>query len=193
MARRRTRRELSYALVIGGLAVLALVILVGPILIVLATSFTDSRSIRFPPHGLLLPLVRAAAGRRRARARSTAPRAIRSRSRPGRRPGDAARHRGGAGARARAARPGARLDAFFMSPLVLPGLAFGLAALMYFTLLGFRPSLELLIAGHLIVVTPFVLRTVGASPVAARPGAARCLAPASARAGSTPSAGSPCR
>ena len=50
-----------------------------------------------------------------------------------------------------------------MSPLVLPGLAFGLAALMYFTLLGFRPSLELIIAGHLVVVTPFVLRTVGAS------------------------------
>ena len=50
-----------------------------------------------------------------------------------------------------------------MAPLVLPGLAFGLAALMYFTLLGFRPSLELLIVGHLIVVTPFMLRTVGAS------------------------------
>jgi Trk K+ transport system NAD-binding subunit len=54
-------------------------------------------------------------------------------------------------------------DAFFLSPLVLPGLAFGLAALMYFTLLGFRPSIGMLVAGHLIVVAPFVLRTVGAS------------------------------
>jgi putative spermidine/putrescine transport system permease protein len=60
-------------------------------------------------------------------------------------------------------RAGRLADAAFMSPLVLPGLAFGLAALMYFTLLGFRPSLELIIAGHLVVVTPFVLRTVGAS------------------------------
>src|SRR3954454_22840985 len=51
MARRRSPSELSYGLVIGSLAVLALVVLVGPILIVLATSFTDSRSIRFPPQG----------------------------------------------------------------------------------------------------------------------------------------------
>jgi putative spermidine/putrescine transport system permease protein len=41
-----------------------------------------------------------------------------------------------------------------MAPLVLPGLAFGLAALMYFTIIGFRPSLELLVLGHFIVITP---------------------------------------
>jgi len=34
---------------------------------------------------------------------------------------------------------------------------------MYFTILGFRPSLALLVVGHLVVVTPFLLRTVGAS------------------------------
>ena len=40
-----------------------------------------------------------------------------------------------------------------MSPLVLPALAFGLAALMYFTLLGLPVSpLTLVIAGHLVVV-----------------------------------------
>ncbi|CAA9287204.1 MAG: hypothetical protein AVDCRST_MAG08-4310, partial [uncultured Acetobacteraceae bacterium] len=54
MGRRRTPGEIAYALVIGGLAALALVILVGPILVVLATSFTDSRSIRFPPTGFSL-------------------------------------------------------------------------------------------------------------------------------------------
>ena len=50
-----------------------------------------------------------------------------------------------------------------MSPLVLPGLTFGLAALMYFTLIGFRPSLNLIIAGHMIVTMPFILRTTTAS------------------------------
>ncbi len=155
--------ELSYALVIGGLATLALVILIAPILVVLATSFTDSRSIRFPPEGfslrwyaLLLDEVRSrqihrAAGNTLEVAAFAAGLATLF--------GTAA-----ALALARAAGRLARAaDAFFLSPLVLPGLAFGLAALMYFTLLGFRPSIGMLVAGHLIVVAPFVLRTVGAS------------------------------
>ena len=54
MARRRTAGEIAYAGTIGTLAALALLILIGPILVVLATSFTDSRSIRFPPTGFSL-------------------------------------------------------------------------------------------------------------------------------------------
>src|SRR5258708_4024999 len=54
-------------------------------------------------------------------------------------------------------------DNLFMSPLVLPGIAFGLAALVYFSTLGFRPSLNLMIAGHLIVTMPFIVRTTTAS------------------------------
>ena len=42
-------------------------------------------------------------------------------------------------------------------------ITFGLAALMYFTLMGFRPSLNLIIAGHLVVTMPFILRTTTAS------------------------------
>ena len=38
-----------------------------------------------------------------------------------------------------------------------------LAALVYFSTLGFRPSLNLMIAGHLIVTMPFILRTTTAS------------------------------
>jgi len=49
------------------------------------------------------------------------------------------------------------------SPLVLPGITFGLAALVYFSTLGFRPSLNLMIAGHLMVTMPFILRTTTAS------------------------------
>src|SRR5262249_58840293 len=54
-------------------------------------------------------------------------------------------------------------DSLFMSPLVLPGIAFGLGALVYFSLLGFRPSLNLIVAGHLVVTMPFILRTTTAS------------------------------
>ncbi len=163
MARRRSPAEISYALVIGGLAALALVILVGPVLVVLATSFTDSRSIRFPPQGfsfrwyeLLLdevrsrPIHRAAGNTLHVAALAAGLATL----------GGTGAALALAGLRGRWAR---LADAFFMSPMVLPGLAFGLAALMYFTLLGFRPSLELLVCGHLIVVVPLVLRTVGAS------------------------------
>ena len=154
--------------------------LIGPILIVLATSFTDSRSIRFPPQGfslrwyeLLLDEVRSrqihrAAGNTLHVAVIAAGLATLG--------GTAA----ALGISRVAGRAGRLADAAFMSPLVLPGLAFGLAALMYFTLLGFRPSLELIIAGHLVVVTPFVLRTVGASLSQLDPALAGRLAPASA-------------
>jgi putative spermidine/putrescine transport system permease protein len=163
MARRRSAGELAYALVIGGLAALALVILVGPVLIVLATSFTESRSIRFPPTGfslqwyaqLLDPVRSSQIHRAASNTIEVAALAALLATVLGTMAALALARTASAKARA--------LDGFFMSPLVLPGLAFGLAALVYFTLLGFRPSLELLVAGHLIVIVPFVLRTVGAS------------------------------
>ena len=64
----------------------------------------------------------------------------------------------------RVSRPSARLlEASFLSPLVLPTLSYGLAALMFFSVLGIRPSLNLLIAGHLVVIAPFIFRTTLAS------------------------------
>lgn len=55
------------------------------------------------------------------------------------------------------------LDMVFMSPLLLPALAFGFAVLMMFSLLGFRPSVMTLSIGHIVVCVPFVLRTTIAS------------------------------
>jgi putative spermidine/putrescine transport system permease protein len=55
------------------------------------------------------------------------------------------------------------LDALFMSPLILPTLAFGLSALMFFTLLGVRLSLVTMILGHVAVIVPFIMRTTIAS------------------------------
>jgi len=50
-------------------------------------------------------------------------------------------------------------DMLFMSPLLLPALAFGFAALVYINKLGLSPDIPLLVLGHVIVCVPFVLRT----------------------------------
>ena len=54
-------------------------------------------------------------------------------------------------------------DALFMSPLVLPALAFGFAALIFINKLGLRPTIPTLVLGHVVVCVPFVLRTTVAS------------------------------
>ncbi len=54
MGRRRSLGDLSYGLVIGTLATLALLIIVAPVVIVLTTSFTEGRSLKFPPTGFSL-------------------------------------------------------------------------------------------------------------------------------------------
>lgn len=160
---RETLGDRGYQLVMGALAALALLVLVAPVLIVLVTSFTTSAALRFPPPDLstrwyaeLFDTTRSAhihraagnslwvAGCATLGATTLAVLAALSLGR-GRRP---------------AARA---LEAAFLSPLVLPTLAYGLATLMFFSLLGLRPSLTHLIGGHLVVVAPFVFRTTLAS------------------------------
>lgn len=163
MGRRHSFSDLSYGLVVGGLALLAVIIIVSPVVIVLMTSFTEGRSLKFPPQGFSLqwyeqlfdatrsrPIHRALANSLEVAAWSTALGVLLGAM--------------AALALARNRHAPARIaDNIFMSPLVLPGLTFGLAALMYFTLIGFRPSLNLIIAGHMIVTVPFILRTTTAS------------------------------
>ena len=163
MTRRQSFGDISYTLVIGALATLALLIMVGPVLIVLITSLTDNRSLKFPPTGLSFQwyeqlfdaaksrqIHRAAGNSLEVAAWATAGAAL-----------------FGTAAALALARTRARwarvMDTVFMSPMILPGLAFGLAALMYFTLMGFRPSLNLIMIGHAMVIVPFVLRTASAS------------------------------
>lgn len=55
------------------------------------------------------------------------------------------------------------LDALFMSPMVLPAMAFGLSLLLVFNMLAVRLSLTTLVLGHIIICVPFVIRMVGAS------------------------------
>src|SRR6266542_994911 len=157
MARRRADWDAwSLRIVFGVLAAIAIVVLVVPSLIVLLTSFTSSPSLRFPPDGYSLRWYAAlidaeqmqqAAWNSLIVAFWTTVISVVL--------GTAASL-----AIARSRAPWARFcDVVFMSPLILPALAFGFAALIYINLLGFRPSIPFLIVGHVIVCVPFVLRT----------------------------------
>jgi putative spermidine/putrescine transport system permease protein len=163
MGRRRSLADLSYGLVIGSLASLALLIIVAPVVIVLTTSFTEGRSLKFPPTGFSLQwyeaLFDASKSRQIHRAVYNSLEVAAWSTGFGILFGSMA-SLGLARNRHRLARVA---DGLFMSPLVLPGLTFGLAALMYFTLIGLRPSLNLIIAGHMIVTVPFIIRTTSAS------------------------------
>ena len=163
MGRRRSLADLSYSLVVGTLAALALLIIVAPVVIVLTTSFTEGRSLKFPPTGFSLQwyeaLFDASKSRQIHRAVYNSLEVAAWSTGLGILFGSMA-SLGLARSRHKLARAA---DGLFMSPLVLPGLTFGLAALMYFTLIGFRPSINLIIAGHMIVTVPFIIRTTSAS------------------------------
>jgi putative spermidine/putrescine transport system permease protein len=156
-------KDLSYSLVVGSLATLGFLVLVGPVVIVLVTSFTLGRSIKFPPSGLSLqwyqllfdPVRSSQIHRAALNSLEVAVVAMLVATILATLASVALARRSGPWIRA--------LDTFFMSPLILPMLAFGLAALMYFTFLGFRPSLALIAIGHVVVVSPLVLRTTFAS------------------------------
>ncbi len=163
MGRHRSVADISYAIVIGGIALLAVLIIVTPVIVVLMTSFTENRSLKFPPTGFSFrwygqlfdasasrPIHRAVSNSLEIACYSTLLGVVLA----------TLASLGLARNKHTLARV---VDSLFMSPLVLPGITFGLAALMYFTLMGFRPSLNLIIAGHLVVTMPFILRTTTAS------------------------------
>ena len=55
------------------------------------------------------------------------------------------------------------LNALFLSPLIIPHLVLGVAILRLFALLGATGSFSWLVASHIIIVTPYVMRLVLAS------------------------------
>ena len=163
MSQRRTWSDMSYTLVIRTLAGAAILILVGPVIVVLLTSVTTSQSLKFPPPGLsaqwyVALFDRAKSGHIHTAAFNSVWVASLATL------GATLMAVPAALAIARLPTRGARsLEAAFLAPLVLPTLAYGLATLMFFTLLGYRPSLWLLTIGHLMVIAPFVFRTTAAS------------------------------
>jgi putative spermidine/putrescine transport system permease protein len=160
MARRRDLDTVSFYATISALTGLGLVLLIAPTLVVLIVSFTSGSSLRFPPPGFSLKWYAALGDAWQIKAAAwnsvevalwttvlsvllgvSASLAI---------------------ARSRSATAHV-LDSLFMSPLVLPALAFGLSALMFFSLIGWAVSPLTLVLGHTVVCVPYVVRTtVGA-------------------------------
>jgi len=146
----------SLSAVFGALTALAVVLLVAPSLIVLQTSFGSSPALKFPPDGYSLRWYAALLGAEQMQRAAWNSLVVALWATAG----SVALGTAGALAIARSRARWARAsDVIFMSPLLLPGLAFGFAALVYVHLLGFRPSLPFLVIGHVVVCVPFVLRT----------------------------------
>lgn len=145
--------------VLGGVNALIYAFLLAPILVVIVASFGDAAFLQFPPRRLSLrwyadlgeypdflasfwlSLGLAAATTAVASVVGTL----------------------GAFALARHRFPGrALLGALVMSPVALPGLVTGIALLQFFSLFRTEPSFWRLLAGHVVVTVPYVVRSVGA-------------------------------
>jgi putative spermidine/putrescine transport system permease protein len=145
------------------LAGLSALLLLAPTLVVLVTSFTSGYSLKFPPPGysarwyqalwnespelidallLSLQVAAIACGVSTVLALAAALGLARRRE---------------AWARV--------VEAVFLSPLMLPTLALGLALLMLFNLAGTGLSFATLVIGHVAITAPYVFRTTTASLV----------------------------
>ena len=161
--------DLPLAALIVALAGVALFILIGPVLVVLMTSFSTSAALKFPPPGYtlhwyadLLNPVRSHVIHEAA-LNSLIVASLAS---------ILATVLATAAALGIARNPAAWArwaDGGFMLPLVLPGIAFGLAALMFASWLGLTPSLPLLVVAHGIIITPYVLRSAIAAATGLEP------------------------
>jgi putative spermidine/putrescine transport system permease protein len=146
---------ISFRSTAGGLAGVALFLLAAPTLIVVIVSFTSGLSLRFPPPGLSLRWYQSLADSWQLQfaARNSLMVGVLATSVSVLLGVPAALAIGrGQGKMARA------LDQLFLSPLILPGLAFGLASLIFFTSIGLTVSVSTLVIGHTIVSVPYVVR-----------------------------------
>ncbi|MEI7443754.1 MAG: ABC transporter permease subunit [Burkholderiales bacterium] len=151
----------SFGVAFGLLAAVAIVLLMAPTVVVLITSFTSGFSLKFPPPGwsprwylalwnespeildaFVLSLKVAAIATSVSIVLAVA----------------------AALAIARRHEAWARgVESLFLSPLMLPTLALGLALLMLFNLAGTGLSFTTLVIGHVAITAPYVFRTTAAS------------------------------
>ena len=153
---------ISLRFTFAGIAIFAMIFLIAPTLVVLITSLTSSASLKFPPPGFSLRWYYALldADQMQRAAWNSLVVAIWTTLISG--VLGTAASIGIARTKSRWVRAS---DMLFMSPLLLPALAFGFAALVYINKLGFSPNIPLLVLGHVIVCVPFVLRTTIAALV----------------------------
>jgi putative spermidine/putrescine transport system permease protein len=160
LGRRNDLDTISFHAVMWLLSIIAVVILIAPTIIVIIVSFTSGFSLRFPPPGYSLrwyaalldawQLHFAASNSLKVALWTTALSILLG----------VAAALGIARSRTLTARI---LDSVFMSPLVLPALAFGLSALMLFSVIGIPISPLTLVIGHTVVCVPYVIRTTVAA------------------------------
>ncbi len=160
MSRRIDWSDSAFRGVMNTLALLTLVLLIAPTVVVVVVSFTNGFSLKFPPPGYSLrwyqelmdssQLHFAAWNSVKVALATTSLSVVLGVA--------------GALAIARSQAATARvLDSLFMSPLVLPALAFGFAALMTFSAVGWTVSTTTLVIGHTVVCVPYVIRTTTAA------------------------------
>jgi putative spermidine/putrescine transport system permease protein len=153
----------SFLLLLGLLATSAGVLLMAPTVIVLITSFTDAYSLKFPPSGYstrwYVSLWRDSPEIIEALVLSlqVAALAVTASVLLGVSAALAVARRREAWARS--------LESLFLSPLMLPSLALGLALLMLFNLAGTGLSFWTLVLGHIAITTPYLFRTTASSLV----------------------------
>ena len=145
----------------GLIGAIATLLLVAPTVIVLITSLTSAFSLKFPPPGYSLrwyaalindspEIIAAALTSLKVAASATAISVLLAVA--------------AALVLARRRELWARLaDSIFMSPLMLPTLALGLALLVLFNIAGSGLSPATLVIGHIAITTPYILRTTSAS------------------------------
>src|SRR4051812_23236201 len=143
---------ISFRATSTGLAGIALFLLAAPTLIVVVVSFTSGLSLRFPPPGLSLRWYQSLADSWQLQfaARNSLLVGVLATALAVLLGVPAALAIGTGGNRLTRA-----LDQFFLSPLILPGLAFGLASLIFFTAIGFNVSITTLVIGHTVVCVPY--------------------------------------
>ncbi|MEP9368343.1 ABC transporter permease [Xanthobacter sp. VNH20] len=144
----------------GFFALVSIVVLAGPTLVILILSFTGEESLRFPPASYSLRWYAALADANELHAALWVSLKVAAMT-------VTACVVMGVSASLAIARSHSRfarlLETLFMSPLILPALAFGFATLMLFSMLGVRASALTLAIGHIVVCVPFVMRTTLAS------------------------------
>ncbi|MBB3594959.1 putative spermidine/putrescine transport system permease protein [Rhizobium sp. BK529] len=149
---------LLYKLFVFGFGTFAVIYLVAPIVIALTMSFTSGQTLKYPPDGFSLRWYEALLDPVRSATEHAAafnslkiaglavlgsllfavPATI----------GMSRMRKGAVGA----------IEPLLLSPLVLPSLVYGLAALIVANFVGLQPSLWLTVAGHVVVFGPLMYR-----------------------------------
>lgn len=149
---------LLYKTFVYGFGGLCVVYLVAPIVIALTMSFTSGQTLKYPPQGFSLRWYEALLDPARSLTEQIAA-------------GNSLKIAGLAVlvsllfavpatigmTRMRRSAVGS-IEPLLLAPLVLPSLVYGLAALIVANFIGFRPSLWLTVAGHVVVFGPLMYR-----------------------------------